>query len=60
MSEEGYIRPVTFWVVGDFDKPSGRQLLYDAIRHMVRKSLIFLRRVEKVIKKNSGQYHCDI
>lgn len=32
--EEGYIRPVTFWVVGDFDKPSGRQLLYDAIRHM--------------------------
>ncbi|XP_047466764.1 UDP-glucose:glycoprotein glucosyltransferase 1 isoform X2 [Mugil cephalus] len=32
--DEGYIRPVTFWVVGDFDKPSGRQLLYDAIRHM--------------------------
>uniref|UniRef100_A0A8C4EH43 UDP-glucose ceramide glucosyltransferase-like 1 n=1 Tax=Dicentrarchus labrax TaxID=13489 RepID=A0A8C4EH43_DICLA len=31
---DGYIRPVTFWVVGDFDKPSGRQLLYDAIRHM--------------------------
>uniref|UniRef100_A0A4W6ECH1 UDP-glucose ceramide glucosyltransferase-like 1 n=1 Tax=Lates calcarifer TaxID=8187 RepID=A0A4W6ECH1_LATCA len=33
-SDDGYIRPVTFWVVGDFDKPSGRQLLYDAIRHM--------------------------
>uniref|UniRef100_A0A8C4EQC6 UDP-glucose ceramide glucosyltransferase-like 1 n=1 Tax=Dicentrarchus labrax TaxID=13489 RepID=A0A8C4EQC6_DICLA len=33
-SYDGYIRPVTFWVVGDFDKPSGRQLLYDAIRHM--------------------------
>ncbi|XP_029350416.1 UDP-glucose:glycoprotein glucosyltransferase 1 isoform X2 [Echeneis naucrates] len=32
--DDGYIRPVTFWVVGDFDKPSGRQLLYDAIRHM--------------------------
>uniref|UniRef100_A0A7N6AGI9 UDP-glucose ceramide glucosyltransferase-like 1 n=1 Tax=Anabas testudineus TaxID=64144 RepID=A0A7N6AGI9_ANATE len=31
---DGFIRPVTFWVVGDFDKPSGRQLLYDAIRHM--------------------------
>ncbi|CAK6966998.1 UDP-glucose:glycoprotein glucosyltransferase 1 [Scomber scombrus] len=32
--DDGYIRPVTFWVVGDFDKPSGSQLLYDAIRHM--------------------------
>uniref|UniRef100_A0A7N8X340 UDP-glucose glycoprotein glucosyltransferase 1 n=1 Tax=Mastacembelus armatus TaxID=205130 RepID=A0A7N8X340_9TELE len=32
--DDGYIRPVTFWVVGDFDKPSGRQLLYDAIKHM--------------------------
>uniref|UniRef100_A0A674F3N0 UDP-glucose ceramide glucosyltransferase-like 1 n=1 Tax=Salmo trutta TaxID=8032 RepID=A0A674F3N0_SALTR len=33
-NNDGYIRPVTFWVVGDFDQPSGRQLLYDAIRHM--------------------------
>ncbi|XP_046872215.1 UDP-glucose:glycoprotein glucosyltransferase 1 [Hypomesus transpacificus] len=32
--DDGYIRPVTFWVVGDFDQPSGRLLLYDAIRHM--------------------------
>uniref|UniRef100_A0A8C5I386 UDP-glucose ceramide glucosyltransferase-like 1 n=1 Tax=Gouania willdenowi TaxID=441366 RepID=A0A8C5I386_GOUWI len=32
--DDGIIRPVTFWVIGDFDKPSGRQLLYDAIRHM--------------------------
>ncbi|XP_075873860.1 UDP-glucose:glycoprotein glucosyltransferase 1 isoform X2 [Nelusetta ayraudi] len=32
--DDGFIRPVTFWVVGDFDKPSGRQLLYDAVRHM--------------------------
>ncbi|XP_034145677.1 UDP-glucose:glycoprotein glucosyltransferase 1 isoform X2 [Esox lucius] len=32
--DDGYIRPVTFWIVGDFDRPSGRQLLYDAIRHM--------------------------
>uniref|UniRef100_A0AAY5EX87 UDP-glucose ceramide glucosyltransferase-like 1 n=1 Tax=Electrophorus electricus TaxID=8005 RepID=A0AAY5EX87_ELEEL len=31
---DGAIRPVTFWVVGDFDQPSGRQLLYDGIRHM--------------------------
>ncbi|XP_030630262.1 UDP-glucose:glycoprotein glucosyltransferase 1 isoform X2 [Chanos chanos] len=34
VSDDGFIRPVTFWVVGDFDQPSGRQLLYDAIRHM--------------------------
>ncbi|XP_031416124.1 UDP-glucose:glycoprotein glucosyltransferase 1 isoform X2 [Clupea harengus] len=32
--DDGIIRPVTFWVVGDFDQPSGRQMLYDAIRHM--------------------------
>uniref|UniRef100_A0AAY5F5Y9 UDP-glucose ceramide glucosyltransferase-like 1 n=1 Tax=Electrophorus electricus TaxID=8005 RepID=A0AAY5F5Y9_ELEEL len=32
--QDGAIRPVTFWVVGDFDQPSGRQLLYDGIRHM--------------------------
>uniref|UniRef100_A0A4W4FIS8 UDP-glucose ceramide glucosyltransferase-like 1 n=1 Tax=Electrophorus electricus TaxID=8005 RepID=A0A4W4FIS8_ELEEL len=32
--KDGAIRPVTFWVVGDFDQPSGRQLLYDGIRHM--------------------------
>ncbi|XP_047673638.1 UDP-glucose:glycoprotein glucosyltransferase 1 isoform X1 [Tachysurus fulvidraco] len=33
-SDDGVIRPVTFWVVGDFDHPTGRQLLYDAIKHM--------------------------
>ncbi|XP_030212800.1 UDP-glucose:glycoprotein glucosyltransferase 1 [Gadus morhua] len=32
--DDGFVRPVTFWVVGDFDQPSGRQLLYDAIKHM--------------------------
>uniref|UniRef100_A0A8C4X676 UDP-glucose ceramide glucosyltransferase-like 1 n=1 Tax=Erpetoichthys calabaricus TaxID=27687 RepID=A0A8C4X676_ERPCA len=32
--DDSYIRPVTFWIVGDFDKRSGRQLLYDAIKHM--------------------------
>lgn len=35
-SDDGVIRPVTFWVVGDFDHPTGRQLLYDAIKHMVK------------------------
>uniref|UniRef100_A0A8C9VF33 UDP-glucose ceramide glucosyltransferase-like 1 n=1 Tax=Scleropages formosus TaxID=113540 RepID=A0A8C9VF33_SCLFO len=33
-NNDGIIRPVTFWVVGDFDQPTGRQLLYDAIKHM--------------------------
>ncbi|XP_033883583.3 UDP-glucose:glycoprotein glucosyltransferase 1-like isoform X1 [Acipenser ruthenus] len=32
--DDTYIRPVTFWIVGDFDQPSGRQLLYDSIKHM--------------------------
>ncbi|XP_006903183.1 PREDICTED: UDP-glucose:glycoprotein glucosyltransferase 1-like, partial [Elephantulus edwardii] len=31
--DDSFIRPVTFWIVGDFDRPSGRQLLYDAIKH---------------------------
>lgn len=35
-TDDGVIRPVTFWVVGDFDQPAGRQLLYDAIRHTVK------------------------
>lgn len=33
--DDSFIRPVTFWIVGDFDSPSGRQLLYDAIKHQV-------------------------
>uniref|UniRef100_A0A672UDS4 UDP-glucose ceramide glucosyltransferase-like 1 n=1 Tax=Strigops habroptila TaxID=2489341 RepID=A0A672UDS4_STRHB len=33
MENDSFVRPVTFWIVGDFDKPSGRQLLYDAIKH---------------------------
>uniref|UniRef100_A0AAV2JJA9 UDP-glucose ceramide glucosyltransferase-like 1 n=1 Tax=Knipowitschia caucasica TaxID=637954 RepID=A0AAV2JJA9_KNICA len=32
--DDGFIRAVTYWVVADFDTPSGRKLLYDAIRHM--------------------------
>uniref|UniRef100_A0A8D0HBJ3 UDP-glucose ceramide glucosyltransferase-like 1 n=1 Tax=Sphenodon punctatus TaxID=8508 RepID=A0A8D0HBJ3_SPHPU len=32
--DDSFVRPVTFWIVGDFDKPSGRQLLYDAIKHL--------------------------
>ncbi|XP_058520351.1 UDP-glucose:glycoprotein glucosyltransferase 1 [Ochotona princeps] len=31
--DESFIRPVTFWIVGDFDSASGRRLLHDAIRH---------------------------
>nr|XP_003478678.1 UDP-glucose:glycoprotein glucosyltransferase 1 [Cavia porcellus] len=31
--DDSFIRPVTFWIVGDFDSASGRQLLYDAIKH---------------------------
>ncbi|KAM9085880.1 UDP-glucose:glycoprotein glucosyltransferase 1 isoform 5-T5 [Megaptera novaeangliae] len=31
--DDSFIRPVTFWIVGDFDSPPGRQLLYDAIKH---------------------------
>lgn len=40
LADDSIIRPVTFWVVGDFDQPSGRQLLYDAIRHMVGQSCL--------------------
>ncbi|KAH0623877.1 hypothetical protein JD844_007062 [Phrynosoma platyrhinos] len=39
--DDSFIRPVTFWIVGDFDRPSGRQLLYDAIKH--QKSSNFIR-----------------
>ncbi|KAG8135794.1 hypothetical protein E2320_008784, partial [Naja naja] len=39
--DDTFVRPVTFWIVGDFDKPSGRQLLYDAIKH--QKSSNFIR-----------------
>uniref|UniRef100_A0A8C5TLI5 UDP-glucose ceramide glucosyltransferase-like 1 n=1 Tax=Malurus cyaneus samueli TaxID=2593467 RepID=A0A8C5TLI5_9PASS len=35
ITDDSFVRPVTFWIVGDFDKPSGRQLLYDAIKHQV-------------------------
>ncbi|XP_040835082.1 UDP-glucose:glycoprotein glucosyltransferase 1 isoform X2 [Ochotona curzoniae] len=31
--DESFIRPVTFWIVGDFDSASGRRLLHDAIKH---------------------------
>ncbi|XP_053315400.1 UDP-glucose:glycoprotein glucosyltransferase 1 isoform X2 [Spea bombifrons] len=31
--DDSFVRPVTLWIVGDFDTPSGRQLLYDAIKH---------------------------
>uniref|UniRef100_A0A8C5N033 UDP-glucose ceramide glucosyltransferase-like 1 n=1 Tax=Leptobrachium leishanense TaxID=445787 RepID=A0A8C5N033_9ANUR len=31
--DDSFVRPITFWIAGDFDKPSGRQILYDAIKH---------------------------
>ncbi|KAF4025781.1 hypothetical protein G4228_017857 [Cervus hanglu yarkandensis] len=30
------ISSVTFWIVADFDKPSGRKLLFNALNHMKR------------------------
>ncbi|XP_075794463.1 UDP-glucose:glycoprotein glucosyltransferase 1 isoform X2 [Pelodiscus sinensis] len=38
--DDSFVRPVTFWIVGDFDKPSGRQLLYDAIKHQKSSNLV--------------------
>ncbi|KAG8445575.1 hypothetical protein GDO86_010376 [Hymenochirus boettgeri] len=32
--DDAFVRPVTFWIVGDFDKPTGRQLLYNAMKHL--------------------------
>lgn len=59
--DEGYIRPVTFWVVGDFDSPSGRQLLSDAIRHMVWDSSFHLfcdssslKRLQRIMSCGNG------
>ncbi|XP_068089370.1 UDP-glucose:glycoprotein glucosyltransferase 1 [Hyperolius riggenbachi] len=31
--DDSFVRPVTFWIVGDFDTHAGRQLLYDAVKH---------------------------
>ncbi|XP_067851613.1 UDP-glucose:glycoprotein glucosyltransferase 1 isoform X2 [Heptranchias perlo] len=32
--DDKYIRPLTFWIVGDFDDSSGRQLLYESLKHL--------------------------
>ncbi|KAM6178250.1 UDP-glucose:glycoprotein glucosyltransferase 2 [Rhynchocyon petersi] len=32
--EDDIISSVTFWIIADFDKPSGRKLLFDALTHM--------------------------
>ncbi|XP_055965654.1 UDP-glucose:glycoprotein glucosyltransferase 2 [Sorex fumeus] len=32
--DDSGIFPVTFWIIADFDKPSGRQLLSSALRYM--------------------------
>ncbi|XP_043557860.1 UDP-glucose:glycoprotein glucosyltransferase 1 isoform X2 [Chiloscyllium plagiosum] len=32
--DDKYIRPLTFWIIGDFDDSSGRQLLYESLKHL--------------------------
>ncbi|XP_012578613.1 PREDICTED: UDP-glucose:glycoprotein glucosyltransferase 2 [Condylura cristata] len=32
--DDSIIFPVTFWIIADFDKPSGRKLLFNALKHM--------------------------
>lgn len=34
---------VTMWIIGDFEKDSGRKLLLSALRHMVRNISLFSR-----------------
>ncbi|MGH0151390.1 UNVERIFIED_CONTAM: hypothetical protein FKN15_020190 [Acipenser sinensis] len=55
--DDTYIRPVTFWIVGDFDQPSGRQLLYDSIKHMKSSNNVRIGMVnnpaEKAMPENS-------
>ncbi|XP_077394510.1 UDP-glucose:glycoprotein glucosyltransferase 1 isoform X1 [Festucalex cinctus] len=53
--DDGYIRPVTFWVVGDFDAPSGRRLLYDAIRHMKTSNNVRLGAISNPSAKPSAE-----
>ncbi|XP_006879686.1 PREDICTED: UDP-glucose:glycoprotein glucosyltransferase 2, partial [Elephantulus edwardii] len=33
---DAVISPVTLWIIADFDKPSGRKLLHNALKHMKR------------------------
>lgn len=40
-SDEDLIYAVTIWIVADFDRPDGRQLLSNALKHLVS-SLQFL------------------
>lgn len=35
-SDEDVIHAVTIWIIADFDKPAGRQLLAKAVKHMVQ------------------------
>ncbi|XP_058293999.1 UDP-glucose:glycoprotein glucosyltransferase 2 isoform X1 [Hylobates moloch] len=32
--DDSVISAVTFWIIADFDKPSGRKLLFNALKHM--------------------------
>uniref|UniRef100_A0A669QV82 UDP-glucose ceramide glucosyltransferase-like 1 n=1 Tax=Phasianus colchicus TaxID=9054 RepID=A0A669QV82_PHACC len=51
-TDDSFVRPVTFWIVGDFDKPSGRQLLYDAIKHQVG-GIFHLHHLAAIINSNT-------
>ncbi|XP_064194922.1 UDP-glucose:glycoprotein glucosyltransferase 1 isoform X2 [Anguilla rostrata] len=55
--DDSYIRPVTFWVVGDFDQPSGRQLLYDAIKHMKTSNNVRLGMINNPSESPSNDTH---
>lgn len=35
LSEDDVISSVTLWIIADFDKPSGRKLLFNALKFMV-------------------------
>uniref|UniRef100_A0A8D2L931 UDP-glucose ceramide glucosyltransferase-like 1 n=1 Tax=Varanus komodoensis TaxID=61221 RepID=A0A8D2L931_VARKO len=41
-SDDNVIYPVTIWIVADFDKPDGRQLLSNALKHLKTSSHIQL------------------
>ncbi|KAG8586345.1 hypothetical protein GDO81_005352 [Engystomops pustulosus] len=38
-SDEDVIYAVTIWIIADFDKPAGRQLLAKAVKHMKKSSI---------------------
>ncbi|XP_056420029.1 UDP-glucose:glycoprotein glucosyltransferase 1 isoform X2 [Hyla sarda] len=53
--DDSFVRPVTFWIVGDFDKPSGRQLLYDAIKHQKTSNNVRIGMINNPIEDMSAE-----